>query len=106
MYESTLIAFRPQYGHKQKILAYYTPSSTEYNPQNKFQGNVYYDVSSTYKIKLECLKENYNEEMKPTPHSRSYENVENLMKVWGNEVGLEYAEKFELIREIIWKFYF
>lgn len=101
VYESTLIAFRPQYGHKQKILAYYTPSSTEYNPQNKFQGNVYYDVSSTYKIKLECLKENYNEEMKPTPHSRSYENVENLMKVWGNEVGLEYAEKFELIREII-----
>ena len=33
-------------------------------------------------------------------HTRSYKNIENLMKVWGSEVGLEYAEKFELIREI------
>lgn len=101
VYESTLVAFRPQQGCKQKILAYYTPSSTEYNPQNSFRGNVYYDVSSTYKVKLECLKNHYSEEMKPTPHARSYDNVENLMKVWGSEVGLKYAEKFELIREII-----
>jgi len=100
VYEATLVAFRPQLGHKQKILSYSIPSSTDYNPQNSFRGNFYYDVSSTYKIKLECLKENYDEEMRSSPHSRSYENIENLMKVWGSEVGLEYAEKFELIREI------
>jgi len=29
------------------------------------------------------------------------ENVLNLMKVWGSKVGLEYAEKFELLREVI-----
>ena len=39
--------------------------------------------------------------MRPYPHSRSYENVENLMKVWGSEVGLLYCEKFKLLREII-----
>ena len=101
VYEATLTAFRPQFGHKQTILSYYVPSSTDYNPQNNFRGNIYYDVSSTYKIKLECLKENYDEEMRKSPHTRSYKNIENLMKVWGAEVGLEYAEKFELIREII-----
>lgn len=101
VYEATLTAFRPQFGHKQTILSYYVPSSTDYNPQNSFRGNVYYDVSSTYKIKLECLKENYDEEMREYPHTRSYENIENLMKVWGSEVGLKYAEKFELIREVI-----
>ena len=100
VYESTLTAFRPQFGHKQTILSYYVPSSTDYNPLNNFKGNIYYDVSSTYKIKLECLKECYGEEIRTAPHTRSYENIENLMKVWGSEVGLEYAEKFELIREI------
>ena len=101
VYEATLTAFRPQQGQKQKILSYYVPSSTDYNPRNDFRGNVYFDVSSTYKTKLECLKENYDEEMREYPHTRSYKNIENLMKVWGSEVGLEYAEKFELIREVI-----
>tara|TARA_R110001592_G_scaffold45495_2_gene145379 strand:- start:9697 stop:10380 length:684 start_codon:yes stop_codon:yes gene_type:complete len=100
VYEATLTAFRPQNGSKQKILSYYVPSSTDFNPRNDFRGNVYFDVSSTYKIKLECLKENYDEEMREYPHTRSYENIENLMKVWGSEVGLKYAEKFELIREV------
>ena len=100
VYESTLIAFRPQFGHKQKILSYYIPSSTDYNPQNSFRGNVYYDVTDYKDIKLDVLRKCYSEEMREYPHTRSYENIENLMKVWGSEVGLEYAEKFELIREI------
>ena len=101
VYEATITAFRPQHGYKCKILSYYVPSSTDFNPRNNFNGNVYYDVSTTYKTKLECLKECYNEEMRPYPHTRSHKNVENLMKVWGSEVGLKYAEKFELIRDII-----
>ena len=101
VYNATLVAFRPQHGFKGQILSYYVPSSTDYNPKNNFNGNVYYDVKSTYKTKLECLKNHYSEEMRDYPHTRSYENIENLMKVWGSEVGLEYAEKFELIRNIL-----
>ena len=41
----------------------------------------------------------YNEEMRDAPHSRSYENVISLMKVWGSEVGMVNCEKFKLIRE-------
>ena len=99
-HQATVTAFRPQTGTDIKIYSYYVPSSTDYNPMNKFNGNVYYDVENYKDIKLDVLKKCYKEEMRDYPHTRSYENIENLMKVWGSEVGLKYAEKFELIREI------
>jgi len=99
-YEATITAFRPQTGKAQQILAYWVPSSTDYNPLHTFHPTVYYNVSETYKTKLECLKENYADEMRDPPHSRSYENIENLMKVAGSEVGVAYAEKFQLLRDI------
>ena len=101
VYQATLTAFRPQMGDDVKIYSYYVPSSTDYNPLKNFVGNVYHNVVDYKDIKLECLKKCYNEEMREYPHTRSYENIENLMKVWGSEVGLEYAEKFQLIREVL-----
>ena len=101
VFKATLTVFRPQCGDQTKILSYYVPSSTDYNPLNNFNGNVYYDVDKYKDFKLKCLRECYGEEMREYPHVRSYENIENLMKVWGSEVGLKYAEKFKLIREVI-----
>jgi LmbE family N-acetylglucosaminyl deacetylase len=98
VYRTTVTVFRPQVKKDQTILSYAVPSSTDYNPRSNFRGNVYYDVTATYNIKMECLKENYAAEMRAHPHSRSYENIENLMKVAGAEIGVPYAEKFELIR--------
>jgi LmbE family N-acetylglucosaminyl deacetylase len=99
--KATLIVFRPQFGHKTKIYSYYIPSSTDYNPLSTFNGNSYFGLSKdNIKAKIDALSI-YDNEMRSTPHSRSYDNVINLMKVWGNEVGLENAEKFKLIRETI-----
>jgi len=39
-------------------------------------------------------------ELRSYPYARSIESIENIMKVWGTEVGLEYAEKFELVRSV------
>lgn len=100
VYRATMTVFRPQKGKSLDIMAYHIPSSTNYNPYNRFNGNVYYDVGATYDLKLSCLQENYSEEMRPPPHSRSYENIFNTMKVCGADIGVEYAEKFELIRRI------
>jgi len=100
VYKATLTAFRPQYGHKQTILSYFVPSSTDYNYHSDFNGNVYYDVEKHISNKIKAL-ELYDEEMREYPHTRSYENITNLMKVWGSEVGLKYAEKFQLIRQIL-----
>lgn len=99
--KAVLTAFRPQYGDKIGIYSYSVTSSTEYNPLTCFDANSYFQVSQEdVDKKLEALKI-YDKEMRPYPHSRSYENVVNLMKVWGSEVGLLYCEKFKLIRQII-----
>lgn len=99
--KAALIAFRPQYGNKIKIYSYYVPSSTDYNPTIIYDGNTYVDISQRdVDNKIAALKI-YDEEMRTYPHSRSYENIENLMKVWGSEVGVVYSEKFKMIREII-----
>jgi LmbE family N-acetylglucosaminyl deacetylase len=100
VYKSTITVFRPQNGNNIKILSYFIPSSTDYNPFNKFNGNIYYNIKNTIEDKIKALKI-YDNEMRKYPHTRSYENIINLSKVWGSEVSLEYAEKFELVREII-----
>jgi len=98
---AALTVFRPQYGNKMKIYSYYVPSSTDYNSLTYFDGNSYLEVSAEdVKNKMNALNI-YHKEMRPYPHSRSYENIENLMKVWGSEVGLLYCEKFKIIREIL-----
>lgn len=99
---AALTAFRPQnHISSTKMYAYYIPSSTDYNPLSKFNGNTYYSVSAEdVNAKYRALKI-YDKEMKKFPHSRSYKNVFNLMEVWGAEVSIEYAEKFKLIREIV-----
>jgi len=98
---ATLTAFRPQHGSEMAIYAYFVPSSTDYNPLNTFQGNVYFDVEDHQKVKLDNIEQYYGGELREHPHSRSRENLENLMRVWGAEVGLEYAEKFQLLRQVV-----
>lgn len=100
VYKATITVFRPQKGNNIRILSYFVPSSTDYNPFSNFLGNIYYNIEDTINIKLETLKI-YDKEMREYPHTRSYENIKNLAKVWGSEVGLKYAEKFELVREIL-----
>ena len=99
VYKATITAFRPQNGIPIKMLSYFIPSSTDYNPFNDFRGQIYYNIEETIKDKLECLQL-YDDEMRKYPHTRSYENIKNLSKVWGSEVCLKFAEKFELIREV------
>tara|TARA_R110002074_G_scaffold278915_2_gene450409 strand:- start:3251 stop:3904 length:654 start_codon:yes stop_codon:yes gene_type:complete len=100
IYRATMTVFRPQRPASCDILSYYVPSSTDYNPLANFNGNVFYDVTSTIDKKIKALKV-YDEEMRAHPHSRSYRNIENLMETWGAQVGLQYAERFQSIRRII-----
>jgi len=100
VYRSTITVFRPQFGNSVDLFAYYVPSATDYNPLNKFIGNTYFDVSEFVQKKINALKV-YDEEIRKYPHSRSYENILNMMKVYGSEVGVEYAEKFQSIRRVI-----
>mgnify|MGYP001575772279 FL=1 len=101
VYRATVTVFRPQLGNEIEILSYFVPSSTDYNPLNDFRANTYFELSiDDVNTKLQALK-TYDEEMRTYPHTRSYKNIKNLLLVSGSEVGVEYAEKFQLMRRII-----
>ncbi|MDB2399771.1 PIG-L family deacetylase [bacterium] len=101
VYKATLTAFRPQFGKSVDIYSYFVPSATDYNPDNNFNGNNVYFKLSEYDVnrKMSALRV-YDAEMRPYPHTRSYDNVKSLINVWGSEVGTQYAEKFKLIRSV------
>ena len=65
-----------------------------------FNSQLFVDVTETFNIKINALKE-YQNEMRSWPHSRSIETVGHLMRWRGSTVGLEAAESFEVIREIL-----
>ena len=100
VFEATRVVFRPQSGYEHSLYAYPVSSSTNYNPIANNLTPVYFDVAGYVDQKMGALKI-YAGEMRPDPHARSVENVINMMKVWGSEVGLKYAEKLYHIRSVI-----
>jgi N-acetylglucosamine malate deacetylase 1 len=77
-------------------------SSTErawQEPSRVFCPNTYVDISSTIDAKKRALN-HYASECHPYPHPRSPEAIEYLARKRGNEVGLEYAEAFHIVRKV------
>ena len=74
-------------------------SSTEWQikPGLAFTPQMYVDVSDCFNDKIISLKA-YNDEMRNSPHSRSFEHVEILGKHRGHTVGVKYAEAFMTYR--------
>lgn len=101
--KATLVAFRPHPNEFwQEIRAFEIPSATDYGHKSitgDFNANLYIDISKTWKKKLKALKE-YKTEIKESPYSRSLSGLENLAKHRGHQVGVKYAEAFEIIRKI------
>lgn len=101
--QATLTAFRPQPNETwQEIRTFEIASATDYGHKsitNIFSPNLYIDITNTWKKKLAALGA-YQMEMRSAPHARSFEGLENLAKYRGHQVGLCYAEAFEIIRKI------
>lgn len=103
-HEAALMACRPNVGDffPKQIYSYEVLSSSERSFQNNsniFTPNVFEDIKDTLALKnaaLQC----YKTELQKYPHPRSPEAVEYLARKRGNEVGLEFAEAFQLIRDI------
>lgn len=92
--KATFTVFRPQFGKEVELYSYYIPSSTDYNPTANFCANTFFKLSKLDIDKKIQALEVYNKEMRDYPHSRSYQNIINLSKVWGSEIGTEFSEKF------------
>lgn len=85
-----------------KILAFETPSSTEWNYMysEAFKPNVFFDVTDTLQAKIDGM-ECYRTEKTIYPHPRSPEALLALGKYRGSNVGKNLAEAFELLYEIL-----
>ena len=101
--QATLTAFRPKSNEiYEEIRLFEVPSATDYGHNsitNTFKPNLYINIKDTWDKKYKALKE-YELEMNDFPNSRSLKGIEYLARYRGSQVGLEYAEAFEVIRKI------
>lgn len=104
VFEATLIATRsyPEQIVK-KVFTFETLSSTDwaFGQFNKFEPNVYLDISEYYNEKLEAIRA-YGEEIisLKNNHTRSIQGIQNKDTLNGFKVGLKKVECFNLIRSI------
>lgn len=103
-YRATLTATRPMKGRcVPRVLAYEIASSTEWAFQKfqpVFHPQVFFDVSGFMDKKLAAMAV-YESETRPSPHPRSPEALRALALRWGAASGLDAAEAFDLVREVI-----
>lgn len=101
--KAVLTAARPQPNYfVKKILAFEVLSSTEWQVKDKkhlFCPTVYNDITDFIDKKVEILKV-YKQELRKYPHPRSLKGVRTLAQYRGIEAGCNFAEAFQLIRQI------
>ena len=104
LHEAVVTACRPTPGHVVKrLLSFEVASSTEWQPPGSapaFQSNWFVDISDQWERKRHALLA-YSSEMRGWPHARSLEAVEHLARWRGAQVGVEAAEAFCLLRQLI-----
>ena len=85
-----------------KVLLFEVLSSSDWaSPLDPpFVPNTWMDVGETLSYKLDAL-EAFEGALKPFPHSRSRENVVNLARLRGAQIGIETAEAFVTVRDLL-----
>lgn len=86
-----------------KILMYETLSETEFAPalpENVFIPNIFIDVSKYFEKKIEIMKA-FETEIMENPYPRSPEVIRAFNKYRGSRIGVDYAESFMLLMEIL-----
>ena len=104
LHESVVTACRPTPDHcVRKLLSFEVASSTEWQTPNSsfvFQPNWFVDISNQWDRKLKALK-SYSSEMRSWPHPRSLKAIELQANLRGPQVGVNCAEAFFLLRNIL-----
>jgi len=104
VYDCTLIAARPLPGNMvRRILSYelgYTGLFGVPAGASMFRPNVFVDITKYMPTKLEAMS-CYETELRQAPHPRSIEGIKLFARSRGLSLGFEFAECFELVREIL-----
>lgn len=92
-----------RYPFVKRILMMETLSETEFTPSipsESFAPNVFVDISEFFEKKMEIMRV-YESELSNHPFPRSEKNLEALATLRGATGGVEYAESFMLLKEIV-----
>lgn len=104
LHEAVVTACRPTPGQPvRRLLSFEVASSTEWQPPGSapaFQPNWFIDISGHWIRKRDALAA-YSSEMQHWPHARSLEALEHLARWRGAQVGVEAAEAFCLLRQLV-----
>lgn len=106
VYESTLAvlkAFRMGALGVRRVLAFETLSSTDAAPPEPYRAflpSVYSDIGPQLERKLEIMAL-YASEAQPDPLPRGPSAIRALARLRGATVGVEYAEAFRVVRELV-----
>jgi len=104
LHEAVVTACRPTPGHPvRRLLSFEVASSTEWQPPGSapaFLPNWFVDISAQWPRKCQALAA-YATEMRPWPHARSLVAQEHLARWRGAQVGVEVAEAFFLLRQLV-----
>jgi LmbE family N-acetylglucosaminyl deacetylase len=106
VFTATLSVLKTFYMKKwgvRRVLSYEVLSSTEAAPPQSFRvfvPNVYVDVTSFIDRKLELMSM-YKTEVQQDPYPRGSSAIRALARYRGASIGVDYAEAFMLIREVI-----
>jgi LmbE family N-acetylglucosaminyl deacetylase len=97
IHRSTMVATRPGSG-VERVLTYEVPSSTDWvGGSERFEPNVYMDISGHLEAKIEAFRA-YESETRKYPHPRSFKGVRARARSRGLEAGFEAAEAFQLVK--------
>ena len=99
LFQALLVATRPTESYLDAVYAFDTASSTEWAYPRTFVPDTWVDVSATLGAKLEAMA-CYESEVRPYPHPRSLQALENRARAFGNQVCLDAAEVFMTVRRI------
>lgn len=95
-------ATRPMPGNcVRTVLAFETPSSTEWRFVDTFQPSLFVEVSNQISSKIRAFDCYFETEGRAFPFPRSPEGLITLARFRGMQVGIEAAEAFVIVRTLI-----
>lgn len=101
-FECCLSALRPgSPGSRLRLAAAYEYPSNLVDPQVPFNSRIYLDISDFLEAKIRAFECHRSQASRPGYHLISSGGVRDLARLRGREVGVEFAERYYLVREVI-----
>ena len=94
--QRVMVACRPLSGVR-GLYCFETPSATDWGPR-PFIPQKFVDITATVDGKVYAM-EAYESELRDYPHPRNIDSLDTRAGYWGQRVGVDYAEAFEVVRE-------